>query len=101
MASQRLIRIYKNLDIDEIKHNILLYGDLSGQCGKCGKLGVKLDAVKCPDCQTEFNFIAFKNIKDHMPKIQQLLVERAYVTFVDHDDYKRISGAVKAEGFFK
>ena len=101
MGSQRLIRVYKNLDIDEIKNHVLLYGALAGQCGKCSQLNVKLDAVKCPACSTEFNFIAFSNIKDHLPKIAQIQFERPYVTFVDHDDFKRISGAIKAEGFLK
>lgn len=99
--TQKLIRIYRQLDIDAIKKHLLLYGDLSGQCAACGQLGVKLDVPTCPSCQAEFKYLAFKNIKDHYPKILKLLSERSALTLVDHDDFKRLSGALKAEEFLK
>ena len=99
--TQRLIRIYKNLDIDEIKKHLLFYGDLSGQCAACNHLGVKLDIPACPSCHTEFKYVAFKNVKDHLPKILKLQAERPSLILVDHDDFKRIAGALKAEEFLK
>jgi len=99
--SSRFIRIYKHLDIDEIKKHLLLWGDLSGQCANCSQIGLKMEGFKCPQCQTEFNYLAFKNIKDHLPKIPKLLQERPQLVFVDYEDFKRISGALKAENFLK
>ncbi len=99
--TQRLIRIYQNLDIEKIKSHLLLYGDLAGQCAQCQQIGIKLDVLKCPHCQADFQFLAFKNIKDHLPKISKILRERPSLVLVDFDDFKRISSANKAEEFLK
>ncbi len=99
--SHRLIRVYKNLDIHEIKEHLLICGDLSGQCAKCQELGVKFDVPKCPQCGADFKFLAFKNIRDHYPKVQKLLSERPDLVLVDHDDFKRLSTAMKAEEFLR
>ena len=100
MAS-RFIRIYKKLEINEIKKHLLIYGDLSGSCANCQAMDIKLDVANCPQCHTEFDFIAFRNITQHFPKIQKLSQDRPQVTFVDHEDFKRILAAVKAEEFLK
>ncbi len=99
--NQRLIRIYQYFDINDIKDKLLIVGDLSGQCSKCNHLGVKLDSRDCPECHTVFKFITFRNIKDHLPKVQKLKHERPDVVLVDHDDFKRQTGALKAEEFLK
>ncbi len=99
--AEKLLRIYKYLDAEEIKNQLLVCGDLSGQCGYCQHLGVKLDAVNCPQCNTPFKFLAFRNIKDHLPKIQRWLKERPQLVIIDLDDYKRATSLNKAEEFFK
>ncbi len=99
--SQRFIRIYKNLDITEIKQHLLVYGDLSANCANCQALDIKLNVNLCPSCKTEFKYIAFRNIRNHLPKLQKLNVERPSLTFVDYDDFSRILGAMKAEEFLR
>jgi len=99
--NNKFIRIYQELDISEIKDHMLIYGDLSGNCSKCKALDIKLDAAKCPSCQTEFKYIAFRNIKNHLPKIQKLKVDRPDVVLIDFDDYKRLVGEFQAHEFFK
>ena len=98
---QRLIRIYKNLDISDIKEHLLIWGDLSASCSNCNSLGLKLESLQCPQCSKEFKYIAFRNIKDHLPKIIKLMHERPNLTLVDYDDFKRIKGALQAEEFLK
>ena|SRR3989338_2634232 len=97
----KFIRVYKKLDIDEIKAHILICGDLSASCGKCNAMSLKFDFVKCPECQTDFKYLAFRNIRENLPKLQKLSDLHKDITFVDFDDFKRISGAVRAEEFFK
>ena len=99
--SEKLLRIYKKLDLNEVKAHLLIYGDLSGQCANCQTMDVKLDLVRCPGCQAEFKYIAFRNIKTHFPKVQKIMEDRPHWVIVDHEDYTRNLGAVKAREFLK
>ena len=40
--SQKFIRVYKKIDINEIKQHLLIYGDLSAQCASCQIMDLKL-----------------------------------------------------------
>ena len=97
----KFIRVYKAMDIAQIKEHLLIYGDLSGQCAHCQVMDLKLDAVYCPSCRTDFRYLAFRNVRHHLPKLPQLNESRPDLTFVDYDDYARVLGSKKAEDFFK
>ena len=95
------LRVYKKMDIQDIKEHLLICGDLSASCEKCKAINLKIDAVKCPECQSEFKYIAFRNIKSHWPKLPRIAEERPHLNFIDFDDYTRITGALKAREFLK
>jgi len=99
--SERFIRIFKKFDIKEIGEHLLIYGDLSGNCAKCNAVNLKLDMKECPECKTDFKYISFRNIKSHLPKLQKIIQERPQIIFVDHEDFKKNLGAVKAQEFLK
>ena len=99
--SEKLIRAYRKLDVGVIKPQLLVYGDLAGTCENCGTLDIKIDIPKCPKCAAEFKYIAFRNVKAHLPKMIKLAEQRPSITMVDYDDYKHQLGAKKAEDFFK
>ena len=99
--SEKLIRVYRKLNVNDVKAQLLIYGDLSGSCANCNQMDFKLDLTHCPACRAEFKYIAFRNIKAHLPKIQKLLEERPHLLIVDHDDYTRTLGTVKAQEFLK
>ena len=99
--AEKLIRVYKKFDVNDVKKHLLTYGDLSGTCTNCNKIDVKLDALKCPECQTEFKYISFRNIKVHLPKVLRIAQERPNIQFIDFDDYKSSVGSLKAEEFLK
>ncbi len=80
---------------------MLIYGDLSAACANCKKMEIKLDQTRCPSCQTEFKYIAFRNIRNHIPKMQKLLAHRSQMLIIDLDDYNRNMGALKAKEFLK
>lgn len=101
LMGHKFIRIYKELDISEIQKHLLIYGDISGQCANCQTMEVKIDMTTCPQCHTDFQYVAFRNIRDHLPKVSKLVKTRPQVTIVDCDDFKRIQGALKAESFLK
>jgi len=99
--SDKFIRVYQKLDIQDIQKHLLIYGDLSASCANCQAIDIKLDASQCPQCQAEFKYISFRNIKSHLPKIQKLTEERPELRIVDFDDYKRILGVFKAKEFLQ
>jgi hypothetical protein len=101
MSSDRFIRIYKKFYLDEVKTHLMSYGALSGTCANCKNMDLKIDMLQCPECRTEFKYIAFQNIRDHMPKMLKISQERPQIIFVDYDDFKRIEGEEKARGILE
>ena len=99
--SQKFIRVYQFKDIRAIQQHLLIYGDLAGQCTNCQAIDLKLDAVVCPHCKTPIKYIAFRNVKDHVPKMHKIHESRPDITLVDFDDFKKMSGAMKAEDLLK
>lgn len=94
--SKQMIRIYQYLDFETLKQHTLEYGALSGMCSKCKHLNIKLEATQCPSCQTTFQYIAFQNIKEHLPKMLRIHQERKDIVFLDYQDFKRIEGENRA-----
>ena len=99
--NQRFIRIYQKFDVKEIKEHLLIFGDLSASCANCQAINIKFETVHCPECRTPFKYIAFRNIKDHIPKLQKLSQVNPTFVFVDYDDFKRTYSALKAEEFLR
>ncbi len=97
----QFIRIYQKLDVNEIKKHLMIYGDLGGSCANCQNMDVKIDMANCPSCKTDFQYISFRNIKVHMPKVQRLSEDRPHWKIVDFEDYSRAVGANKAFDFLK
>ena len=95
------MRIYKEMDINEIKRHLLIYGDLSAQCANCQAMDLKLDMAVCPKCEAEFKYITFRNVRNHLPKLQKINETKPDIQFVDFDDYKRTIGEIKARDFLK
>ena len=98
---EKFLRVYRKMNIEEITKHLLVYGDLSAQCANCQAMELKLDSVKCPKCETPFKYISFRNVRQHLPKLQKIHETRPEVQFIDFDDYKRITGELKARDFLK
>jgi len=98
---KRYIRVYQQRDILEIKEHLLIYGDLTANCANCQAIDIKFDSRQCPECKTAFKYIAFRNIKHHLPKLPKLQEERPDLIIVDHEDFARHWGAMKAQEFLK
>lgn len=95
------IRVYEQLDPGKIKPNLLIYGDISGSCASCSKIDCKLEMEQCPQCGAVFNYIAFRNVKSHLPKMYKLLERRPNLKFIDYDDYNRTGAQQKAKDLLK
>jgi len=97
---KRFVRIYKNLDINELKEHLLICGDLSASCAKCREMGLKLEVSQCPKCGTEFKYITFINVRDNMAKMVKFSETRLSLLLVDYEDFKKLEGANKAKELF-
>ncbi len=95
-----LVRIYTTVNIEKIKAHLIIYGTLSATCANCNEMELTLDMNKCPKCGTEFSYVAFRNPREHMPKILKLTQERPQLKIIDYDDFKKLTGKKKAEEFF-
>ena len=51
--AEKLMRVYKKMDVHEVKSHLLIYGDLGGSCANCQKMDIKLDVTHCTECKTE------------------------------------------------
>ena len=99
--SSKFIRVYKKLDAPQIEEHLIIVGDTSASCAKCKSLGIKIDALKCPECQTEFKYMAFRKVKDHLPKMFKFSESRPELVFVDLEDFERAASSLKAEEFLR
>lgn len=99
--SGHFLRTYQKFDLNDIAGHLLIYGDLSAQCGKCQATDLKLEDHACGQCATEFKYIAFRNVRQHLPKLQKIHAQRPGIILIDFDDYKRETSAQKAKDFLK
>ena len=99
--NHKFIRIYKKMDLEDIKEHLIIIGDTTASCAKCKSLGLKIDALQCPQCKTELKYMSFRKIKDHIPKMLKFSETRSDLTFVDFEDFERTTGALKAAEFLK
>jgi len=97
---QKFIRVYRKINLDDVRDHLIICGDLSASCSKCKEMGFKMDVLKCPSCGTDFKYLTFRNIKENMPKILRLSETHPNLVIVDFDDFKRIDSASKAQEFF-
>jgi predicted amidophosphoribosyltransferase len=99
--SEKLFRIYKKFYVDEVKSHALLCGDLTANCSKCNAMGLKLDSTVCPECKTPFKYVTFRSLTGNMPKILRIIDQHPGMCVLDYDDYKKATGALRAEDLFK
>ncbi len=95
--SKKYFRVYTRLDVQEVRAHLLIYGDLAGQCAACRRMDIPLEAGACPECRTEFRYLAFRRVRQHLPKLVRILEERPELVVVDYDDFRRNTGLLKAE----
>ncbi len=96
------IRIWTEVDIKDIQEHIIMVDDKFGHCHKCKKIGIELkDLKQCPSCGREIKYVssteARKGKADIVIRIRKKL---PHLTFVDYDDYERLTSKKKAQSLF-
>ena len=89
------LRKWEQLDINTIGKHLFVIGELSGECFSCRRVGIPVKTRHCPDCKTEFNYIAFRRkIDSH--SIARFHADFPSATFIDFDDFKKAVGKREA-----
>lgn len=99
------IRVWAQKDIAEIGEHLLVTGDLKGDCGRCRELNLDYKTVKrCPNCGTDFRYVTSRRFETHpgerFQTVKRLGDLRNDLTWIDYDDYRKITGRLKAKEFF-
>ena len=97
------LRIWQSVDIKEIENSIVTIDDKFGFCPGCKEMGIKLEGLKeCPKCSRQFKYMTSREARGANGHV---FVNRAKtklpdLTFVDFNDYERITSKKKAEDLF-
>lgn len=96
------IRVWTEMDIKEVQEHIIMVEDIFGHCPNCRKIGIELkDVKKCPSCGREFKYVTSKEARGGKVDIVVRTKKKLpHLTFVDYEDYERVTGKKKAESLF-
>jgi uncharacterized protein with PIN domain len=96
------MRVWTEVDIDEVKEHIVMVDDKFGHCPNCKKIGIPLkDLHQCPDCSREFKYVTSKDARSGKSEIVMRTRKKLpHLTFVDYDDYEHVTGKKNAESLF-
>ncbi|MCM8814253.1 MAG: hypothetical protein NC924_10050 [Candidatus Omnitrophica bacterium] len=95
-----LIRVWREVEIDQVRKHLLVAGELTASCENCQHLGIDFFRCgQCPQCGTKFEYISVRgkdNRREELSLIGRLKENRPDLTIIDYDDVKRASGKSKA-----
>ena len=99
------IRVWQELDLDEIEKHIVILDDIQGFCPACKKTGIRFDALdKCPSCGREFKYAALREKGDsHAGNVifSKLAKTAKHLTVLDNNDYNAAINRKKTKSLFK
>ncbi len=90
------IRVWENLDVEEVKKHLLIWGVLDGMCANCKKVGLRLEEKICPECKTEFKYLALRE-KNTGANVFKIKKRRPEITIIDYKDFFEQSSIEKAK----
>lgn len=91
-----LIRVWKELEMDDISGHLLIVGESTGDCSNCRELGINYStATACPKCGSDFKYIASRT-----HETRKIKNRRPDLIFIEIEDYKRATGKIKAKNLF-
>jgi hypothetical protein len=91
------MRIWNEVDIGEIRRNLLIAGSTVGDCGNCKETGISFEATHCSKCQTAFKYMASR-VSDSTKEARRLLAKRPDLMLVELKDYKEAQARTRAHG---
>ena len=103
--SKAFIRVWQELETEDIKQHLLVVGQVSGTCQSCNELGIDYSSAKsCPNCNTEFKFITMRPEKEGrdigFSSIRLVKQRRPDLIFIEYSDFKKFAASRKAQDIF-
>ncbi|MCB1160318.1 MAG: hypothetical protein KDK45_22640 [Leptospiraceae bacterium] len=98
------LRIWKKMDVQEIKDHLITVDDLYGTCGKCKQLGLNYTKDrKCKNCGTEFRYITStsKDKQDIIKILERIKKDSLSLTVIEREDYVKADAFNSIKGLFK
>lgn len=96
---QGYLRVWKELDLNDIEKYLLVIGELSSECYSCHKVGLEVGINICPNCNTAFKYMGFRRNVD-MNYLRKLREQFPYIVFIDFDDFKKMINKRDARNLF-
>lgn len=84
----KFLRIWQELNLEDIKQHLLVIGELSAECFNCHELGIDSASRSCPNCGTVFKYIGFRR-KLRAQDFKSFNQERTGVKLIDFFDFKK------------
>lgn len=99
------IRVWKEMDVEEIQKSLLVIGDINAYCGACKEIGLPYKTVTaCPSCGAAFRFSSSKLTAGNSPgrykEAHRITQARPDLTFIDFDDFTKHTTRSKAQELF-
>jgi len=98
------IRIWKEIDVDEIEKHLVIIDDIQGFCPSCKKAGIKYeDLAACPSCGREFRFATLREKGDMHALallVSKLATKAPSLSIVDGNDYNTAINRKKTKSLF-
>lgn len=98
---KQYLRVYQNLEIQEIQKHLLLIDDLYGSCANCKQVGLNYTKdLQCNQCKTEFKYLATKlphEVKKILARLEQ---DDRKLIVIDRDDYDKATAKNSLDGLF-
>jgi hypothetical protein len=101
---KRLVRIWTEVDVDEIEKHLILIEDLYGTCGNCKKLGLNyLKDKVCPSCGVTFKYAAtnVKNSSEIIKILNRIQSSGLSLKLIERDDYNKAQAKDALGALFK
>ena len=99
MTTNPIVRIWKEVDIGEIKPRLLISGSLGCDCASCKEVGIPFESITCPKCRTAFKYIATRG-KNSAKEAKRLHRKRPDLIIIDLEDFKAAQARTSARGIF-
>lgn len=102
--SGHYLRVYKKFDIEKVKEQLLIVGDLGASCAGCKSMELTIDSVQCNECKVFFKYVTSRRHETHPGErfqfAKRIAENREDLTLIDYLDYKKILGQKEARDFF-
>jgi len=79
------LRVWKQLELEEIAGKLVVVGELSSQCFSCRKIGIDIKSRQCPFCGCQFKYMGFRRKVDaaYLKRIKEENPDRIFIDFGD------------------